>query len=227
MRHFLRATLALIALAFIAPLATARAQSSPDSLRLPSTVFVYVQFGDTIAYEAVFSDTTIVRGAYLVPKQGRIGWDHALRDGTPGDLNLSFLPPEYQGDRPYRQVEYAPRGDSMVVVTVDWEQRGREALPSQTGAIPAFGRSMTHLAYLGFYAIQARRSELPLFLTSSGKTVQATVSALGETLSIVVDGLRVESEWEGGALLEVRVPSQGLVVQRMNIAAGGGSLPPV
>jgi len=75
---------------------------------------------------------------------------------------------------------------------------------------------MTHIAYLGFYAVQSRRPMLPLFLTSSGKTVSATVSVVGETLSISVDGLRVESEWEGGALLEVRVPSQGLVVRRLS-----------
>ena len=47
------------------------------------------------------------------------------------------------------------------------------------------------------------------------KTVSATVRAIGETLTFVVDGLRVESDWEGGALLEVRVPSQGLVVRRL------------
>jgi hypothetical protein len=74
---------------------------------------------------------------------------------------------------------------------------------------------MTHIAYLGFYAVQARRPVLPLFLTSSAKTVSATVRAIGETLAVVVDGLRVESDWEGGALLEVRVPSQGLVVRRL------------
>jgi hypothetical protein len=45
--------------------------------------------------------------------------------------------------------------------------------------------------------------------------VSATVRAIGETLAVVVDGLRVESDWEGGALLEVRVPSQGLVVRRL------------
>jgi hypothetical protein len=178
-------------------------------------VFVYVQYGDTIAFEAVHSDTTMVRGAYLVPKQGRIGWDHLLRNGTPSDLSLSFFPPAEQGDRVFRRVHYVPKSDSMIVVTWDWDRAESETRPARDSAIAVFGRSMTHIAYLGFYAVQARRPVLPLYLTSSGRTVEATVHAIGETLSIIVDGLRVESEWNGGALIEVRVPSQGLLVTRL------------
>lgn len=211
--HFLiRAAFALWSL----PLAVG-AQVAPDSApaRPAAPVFVYVQYGDTIAYEAVFTDTALVRGAYLVPNQGRIAWDHLLRNGAPSDLSLSFFPPPEQGDRLYRQVDYVPKGDSMIVVTLDLERRTSETRPARDSAIAVFGRSMTHIAYLGFYAVRVRRPVLPLFLTSSAKTVTATVSAIGETLTVVVDGLRVDSDWEGGALLEVRVPSQGLVVRRM------------
>jgi hypothetical protein len=176
---------------------------------------VYVQYGDTIAFEAIDTDTAMVRGVYLVPKQGRIAWDHLLRSGTPSDLSLSFFPPLEQGSMAYRQVDYVPKGDSMIIVTRDFDRRTSDTRPARDSAIAVFGRSMTHIAYLGFYAVQARRPVLPLYLTSSGRTVEATVHAIGETLSIIVDGLRVESEWDGGALLEVRVPSQGLVVQRL------------
>ena len=212
MHFLLRAVFALCSL----PLALS-AQVVPDSAAAPpaAPVFVYVQYGDTIAFEAVHSDTTMVRGAYLVPKQGRIGWDHLLRNGTPSDLSLSFFPPAEQGDRVFRRVHYVPKSDSMIVVTWDWDRAESETRPARDSAIAVFGRSMTHIAYLGFYAVQARRPVLPLYLTSSGRTVEATVHAIGETLSIIVDGLRVESEWDGGALLEVRVPSQGLVVQRL------------
>lgn len=212
MRLVLRALLALCAL----PIAL-EAQVAPDSAsaRPAAPVFVYEQYGDTIAFEAVQSDTTIVRGVFLVPKQGRIAWDHVLRNGTPSDLSLSFFPPPDQGDFAYRQVDYVPKGDSMIVVTRDMERRASETRPALDSAVAVFGRSMTHIAFLGFYAVQARRPVLPLFLTSSGKTVNATVSAVGETLTVVVDGLRVEADWEGGALLEVRVPSQGLRVRRL------------
>lgn len=211
MRHFFRALLALCALP-----ASLYAQVVPDSTppRPAAPVFVYLQYGDTIAFEAVYSDTTVVRGALLVPKQGRVEWEHLVHDGTPATLSLSFFPPAEQGDRMYRQVGYGPKGDSMVVVTRDLERGQSETRPARDRAIAVFGRSMTHIAYLGFYAVQARRPVLPLYLTSSGKTVDAMVSVMGESLSITVDGLRVESEWEGGALLEVRVPSQGLVVRR-------------
>jgi hypothetical protein len=221
MRHLFRALLAVLALPF-ALRAQVVTDSAPAPARSPTPIFVYVQYGDTIAFEAVYSDTTIVRGAYLVPKQGRIGWDHLLRGGRPSDLSLSFFPPEDQGDRMFRQVDYVPKGDSMIVVTHDYERRQAETRAAPDSAIAVFGRSMTHIAYLGYYAVQARRPALPLFLTSSGKTVNATVSAVGETLSIIVDGLRVDSEWDGGALLEVRVPSQGLVVQRMPLTPSGG-----
>jgi len=216
MHSLLRAAFALCALLLSRPLAL-QAQVAPDSAaaRSAAPVFVYVQYGDTIAFEAVDTDTVMVRGVYLVPNQGRIAWDHLLRSGTPSDLSLSFFPPLEQGDRAFRRVHYVPKGDSMVVVTWDWDRAASETRPARDSAIAVFGRSMTHIAYLGFYAVQARRSVLPLFLTSSAKTVSATVRAIGETLTFVVDGLRVESDWEGGALLEVRVPSQGLVVRRL------------
>lgn len=219
MRLLFRAVLALCAL----PIAL-QAQVAPDSAagRPAAPVFVYLQYGDTIAFEAVQSDSTIVRGVFMVPKQGRIAWDHLLRSGTPSDLSLSFFPPAEQGDRMYRQVGYSPKGDSMVVVTRDLERGQSETLPARDSAIAVFGRSMTHIAYLGFYAAQTRRPVLPLFLASSGKTVSASVSVVGESLTIIVDGLRVESEWEGGALLAVRVPSQGLVVQRVPVSPGSG-----
>ena len=103
----------------------------------------------------------------------------------------------------------------MIVTAQDRDGRAMETHASRDRAVAVFGRSLTHIAYLGFHAVQARRPALPFYLTSSGKTVEATVQAFGETLAMSVDGLRIESDWEGGALREVRVPSQGLVVRRL------------
>ncbi|WP_461414325.1 hypothetical protein [Gemmatimonas sp.] len=38
---------------------------------------------------------------------------------------------------------------------------------------------------------------------------------MGEVIVITVDGLRIESDWTDNALVEIRVPSQGLVVRRV------------
>jgi len=215
MRHLVRAVLALLAL----PL-TALAQLAPDTVaaapRPQPAVFAYLQYGDTIAMEAVYGDRTIVRGVYVIPKQGRIVWDHALDDSsTPGLLTLSFFPPADQGDIILRQIDFGAQADSMIVTAQDRDGRAMETHASRDRAVAVFGRSLTHIAYLGFHAVQARRPALPFYLTSSGKTVEATVQAFGETLAMSVDGLRIESDWEGGALREVRVPSQGLVVRRL------------
>jgi hypothetical protein len=214
MHFFFRAVLTLA----ILPLAL-RAQVAPDPAppRLTPTVFAYLQYGDTLAYEAVLPDSTMIRGAYLIPKQGRVAWDHVLEHGTPHMLTLSFFPPEDQGVvvRAYRQIDYLLQRDSMHVTTQDADGQRAEVRVARDSAIAVFGRSMTHIAYLGFYAVQAQRSRLPFFLTSSGKTVDATVEVAGERLAIIVDGLRIESLWEGATLVEVRVPSQGLVVRRV------------
>lgn len=219
MRSLTRAFLALATL----PLA-AGAQASPDSsrARVSPTIFAYVQYGDTVAYEAVLADSAMLRGAYLVPKQGRVAWDQMLTQGAPGMLTLSFYPPEDQGVvvRAYRQIDYLLQRDSMYVTTQDADGQRAEARVARDSAIAVFGRSMTQLAYLGFHAVQARRSRLVLFLTSSGKTVDASVAVAGEQLTMDVDGLRIDALWEGSALIEVRVPGQGLVVRPIPPSVG-------
>ena len=217
MRSFIR-VLVIIAVAIVLP-RTALAQVTTDTAATPKqTVFAYVQLGDTIAIEAVYTDSGVVRGAYFIPKQGRIGWNHQLKDdGTPGMLTLSFFPPPEQGDRVFRQIDYDRKADSMFVLLQDYEGRRGETVATRDSAIAVFGRSLAHIAYLGYYAVLTRQSSLPLYLVSSGKTVAATVSVLGEALIINVDGLRVEATWQGGALVEVNVPSQSLTVRRLSL----------
>lgn len=218
MRSF--ACLLIAIVAAIAMPQRARAQVVLDtvSAQLPSqVVFAYVQLGDTIALEGIYIDPGVVRGAYYIPKQGRIGWDHQLdADGSPKLLSLSFFPPPEQGNVVLRQMDFDRKADSMIVHMQEYDRQRIERVATQDGAIAVFGRSVTHIAYLGYHAALTKRRELPLYIVSSGKTVNAAVSIYGEVLTIEVDGLRVESTWEGGALLEVRVPSQALVVRRLN-----------
>lgn len=210
--------------AFLALLMPAllRAQGTPDSVAAPTAppaaVFAYLQYGDTIAYEAVTSDTAFVRGVFLIPGEGRIAWDHALVRQVPATLTLSLFPGDDTGVIPIRETAYALRGDSMVVTASDYEKTERESIGTSPGALPAFGRSMTHLAFLAFHAVQTRQATVPLFLTSSGKTVEGQVEVNGETVTLTVDGLRIETVWREEALAEVRVPSQGLVVKPLPVS---------
>jgi hypothetical protein len=214
MRFFLRLATILLC-AFPAAL---RAQAAPDTATtIAPAVFAYLQYGDTIGFEAVRSDSAMVRGVFLIPKQARIGWDHFLVDSKPASLRLTLYPGEDLLMRPAVETDYELVGDSMLVLTRRLDGVDRDMRSTTADAVPAFGRSMTHLAYLAFYAAQSRIPTLPLFLTSSGKTVTAAVQVLGEVVTITVEGLRIETYWEDGTLSEVRVPSQGLVVRRVEV----------
>lgn len=216
----MRPLLSLAAVFFLLVSAPAlRAQGTPDSTAASTApaIFAYVQLTDTVGYEAITSDSLMVRGMFLVPGQGRIGWDHWLLNDKPTRLRLTWYP---DGDvlvRAAREAEYELKGDSMLVITRDAERTEREMRSTSAEAIPAFGRSMTHVAYLAFHAVQSRLASLPLFLTSSGKTVVASIEVMGEIVVVTVDGLRIETEWIDGALSEIRVPSQGLTVRRVRV----------
>ena len=192
------------------------AQTPADSGTTPvAAVFVYLQQGDTVAFEAVRTDSALVRGVYAIPKQGRIAWDHWLENDTPARLRLSLFPGEDVIIRAVQETDFELVGDSMQVVTVTRDTTARVMQATVPNAVPAFGRSLTQLASIAYYAVQRRASTQPLFLTSTGKSVTAAIQVMGEVIAITVDGLRIESDWTDNALTEIRVPSQGLVVRRV------------
>lgn len=213
MRRALIAGGAVLALARALP-----AQASPDTVgrptRVTAPVYVYLQYGDTLAFEAVYIDTAFVRGAYLEPKKQRITWNHLVSNGTPGSLGMSV----YATDTSLfsmQDLSFVPKADSLQLLVADPGGRRRETVPVKPGTVATFSRSMTQLAYLGFLAAQRGEKSIPLFLISSGKSVDATIDVTGELLTIIAGPLRIESEWNGALLEEVRVPSQGLVVRRL------------
>lgn len=195
------------------------AQAASDSTKagaLPSAVFAYIQAGDTIALEAVRSDTGMVRGAFIVPNQLRINWDQFVSQGAPASLAIGIFPPNAPAElRPVRETDYALRVDSMVITSYEGGRRTTETRPTTAGAAPVLGRSMIHLAFLAYHAAQQRRRTLPLYLISSGKTVVAQVDTFGERVTLVVEGLQIDAVWDDGILTEVRVPSQQLVVRQV------------
>ncbi|AMW06062.1 hypothetical protein [Gemmatimonas phototrophica] len=205
-------------IALVVPSA-AHAQSAADtaSAAAPSSaVFAYLQLGDTIAFEAVRSDTAMVRGAYIIPGQIRLSWDQLLTKGAPSSLTIGVFPPNAPAEfRPVSETDFATRDDSIVVTSYANGKTTSDTRPTVAGALPVLGRSMIHLSYLAFYAAQLRMRTVPLYLTSSGKTVNAQVEVFGERVTLLVEGLRIDALWDDGALVEVHVPSQQLVVRRV------------
>jgi len=82
---------------------------------------------------------------------------------------------------------------------------------------------MLHTAYLAWFAQQAHRDSLTLFITSSGKTVHAAATVRGEQIALTVDGLEIISTWSESTLLTVTVPSQALKVVRLDRQAPDGA----
>lgn len=211
----------LVSLIAVVLPSVAHGQVANDSTKagaLPSAVFAYIQAGDTIALEAVRSDTDMVRGAFIVPNQVRINWDQFVVQGQPSSLVIGIFPPNAPAQlRPLSETDYALRADSMVITSYEGGQSSTATRPTTAGAAPVLGRSMIHLAFLAYHAAQQRRRTLPLYLITSGKTVVAQVDTFGERVTLVVEGLQIDAVWDDGILTEVRVPSQQLVVRQVTL----------
>lgn len=209
----MRAALLLLLVSLLSPL-TSRAQSAKRDTT--AAVFVYLQAGDTIAFEAVRQDSSVLRGVIVSPSRPRVNWEHFLTDGVPGMLTLSIFPPDAPGEViPLEEYDYLSLGDS-IAVTASVDGRSRtQRLPSVKNAVPLLGRSMLHTAYLAWYAQKAHRDTLPVFVTASGRTVQVITQVRGDSISLVVDGLEIITTWRDGALIDVAVPSQSLRIERV------------
>lgn len=180
-------------------------------------IFAHIQYGDTIAFEVIRRDADLLRGTYVAAGQPRVAWDQGLTNGAaPSGLTIGFFYPDAPAEaRPLVEMDFARRNDSMVVITRGADSTHSDTRPSRRGAMPVVSRSMIHLAFLAYYAAQERLTVLPLYLTNSGKTFDAAVSVRGEEVTVTVDGLTVHAVWEDGMLIEMRVPSQELVVKRV------------
>jgi hypothetical protein len=210
-----RATKGVAALALCAASALG-AQTAPPAAPAPPAVFAYLVAGDTTAFEVVRGEPDVLRGVFIVPKQVRIHWDQQLVQGVPGSLVLGYFPFDAPAEaRPNREIDYVRRADSVVVTARDPRSSQSVVRPSQAGAVPVFSSSMIHLASVAYYTVQQRLRTVPLFLSTSGKTVDATVQVFGDEIWITADGLLLQTVWNDGVLVEMRVPSQELVVRRV------------
>jgi hypothetical protein len=213
-----RATKCVAALALCAAQALS-AQTAPAeqaAQTVPPAVFAYLVAGDTTAFEVVRGDPDVLRGVFIVPKQVRVHWEQQIVQGVPGSLMLGYFPFDAPAEaRPNREIDYVRRADSVVVTARDPRSSQTVVRPSITGAVPVFSSSMIHLASVAYYTVQQRLRTVPLFLSTSGKTVDATIQVFGEEIWITADGLLLQTVWNDGGLVEMRVPSQELVVRRV------------
>jgi hypothetical protein len=108
----------------------------------------------------------------------------------------------------------------MLVTTRTGNGTQHQRVSSAKGAVPLLARSVLHTAILAWYAQQAKRDTLPVYVTGSGRTVPVVAEVRGDTILLSVDGLEIISTWSDGRLVEVQVPSQALRVVRVM------SLPP-
>ncbi|MCZ8206025.1 hypothetical protein [Gemmatimonas sp.] len=198
-----------------------------------AVIYAYIQGADTIAFEGVRHESASLRGVLVAPGRPRLVWEHQLAEGAPTLLSLAIYPPGGAGSiLPLQETDFLTVGDIVLVTTTRQGERTAQPLPTTPGAIPLLGRSMLHTAYLAWFAQQAHRDSLTLFITSSGKTVHAATTVRGEQISLMVDGLEIITTWSEGTLLTVSVPSQALKVVRLArqagedaggpVAAGGG-----
>jgi hypothetical protein len=185
-----------------------------------AVIYAYIQGADTIAFEGVRLESASLRGVLVAPGRPRLVWEHQLAEGAPTLLSLAIYPPGAWSVLPLQETDFLTVGDSVMVTTTRQGERTAQRLPTTPGAIPLLGRSMLHTAYLAWFAQQAHRDSLTLFITSSGKTVHAATTVRGEQISLMVDGLEIITTWSEGTLLTVSVPSQALKVVRLTRQAG-------
>lgn len=208
--------LPITALVFIALAWPLRAQSPAETRDTTAAVFVYLQAGDTIAFEAIRQDSAVIRGVLVQRDRPRLNWDHLVTDGTPGLLTISMYPPNAPGDIvPLQETDFVSVGDSVLITTRTGDKTQYQRVPSTKGAVPLLGRSMLHTAILAWYAQQAKRDTLPVFVSASGRTVPVLARVRGDTILLSVEGLDIVSTWRDGSLIDVEVPSQALRVVRL------------
>lgn len=184
--------------------------------------FAYVVGTDTVGTETVRLDDAGIGGALTMRGQPRIEWRHTRENDRPHTLTLKvFARGAAEGSAPVQQFAFTPRNDSMVVqiTTADGSTR-TEVAAAKAGAYPLMGQSLAHWAFMTYVARTTNRLAFPAFMTSGGRTFDATVRVAGDTSELSVVGLTARVVWADGAPSEIDVPAQKLRVVRL-----AGALP--
>jgi pimeloyl-ACP methyl ester carboxylesterase len=186
----------------------------------PPVSFVYLQNADTIGVETITPGPGAVRGSVGFRGQPRLEWEQQRQ---PMQLTLRvFAPGAVEGAAPAQTFVFRPRGDSMAVdITANGQTRTQVA-PSKANAVPLMGQSVLHASLMAQYARAQGLTTLPVFMTSGGQTLEASVQFTGDSSLFTVAGLPIRTQWANGEPQEIRIPAQNLRVVR----AAGAVKPP-
>jgi hypothetical protein len=167
--------LAAIALVLGAVLATtARAQTAPAA---PAYHFVYLRSIDTLGTEVITPGPSSIVGLLTMRGAPVIRWEQQHANTTPGRLTLSiFAPGAPTTGLPTQNVVVNMVGDSAKLTISANGTTSEQALLSANGAVALIGNSVLHTALMADHARGAKLATLPVFLTSGGRTMTASIS---------------------------------------------------
>jgi pimeloyl-ACP methyl ester carboxylesterase len=212
----------VIALVLGAVLATTvRAQSAP------AAHFVYLRGPDTLGTETLSSSPSSVTGLLSMRGAPVIRWEQQQGKTAPGRLTLSvFAPGAPLTGMPAQTVVVNTVGDSAKLTISANGATTEQAVLSAAGAVALVGNSLLHTALVATHARNAQKGTLPVFLTSGGSTITATVTDRGDTTVFSIAGLDLRIVWDAsGAPREMTVPAQNLRLVRTTSTVGTSSAP--
>jgi pimeloyl-ACP methyl ester carboxylesterase len=203
---------------------TARAQTAPAA---PAYHFVYLRSIDTLGTEVITPGPSSIVGLLTMRGAPVIRWEQQHANTTPGRLTLSiFAPGAPTTGLPTQNVVVNMVGDSAKLTISANGTTSEQALLSANGAVALIGNSVLHTALMADHARGAKMATLPVFLTSGGRTMTATVSQQGDTTVFSLAGMDVRMLWDpNGGPREMIIPAQNLRVVRTTAAASVSSAP--
>lgn len=208
-----RAVVALVVAAAVAAglglLRPRRAQAQPA----PGAVtFLYLVGADTIAMETVTTGDGLVKGVLTFRGQPRVEWE---QQRTPLRLTLqAFVAGADAAAAPLQVASFTPRGDSIAAELGPRGAMRPQVFASKAGAVPLLNNSLAQAALMARYARSLGRTTIPVFLTSGGQTLDATVTFTDDTSVFTVAGMPMRTVWADGVPLEMQLAAQNLRVVR-------------
>jgi uncharacterized protein len=200
---------------------TARAQATP------AYHFVYLRGTDTLGTEVITPGPSSIVGLLTMRGAPVIRWEQQHANTTPGRLTLSiFAPGAPTTGLPTQNVVVNMVGDSAKLTISANGTTNEQALLSANGAVAVIGNSVLHTALMADHARGAKLATLPVFLTSGGRTMTATVSQQGDTTVFSIAGMDARMLWDpNGGPREITIPAQSLRVVRTTAATNVSSAP--
>jgi uncharacterized protein len=198
---------------------TARAQSTP------AYHFVYLRGIDTLGTEVITPGPSSIVGLLTMRGAPVIRWEQQHANTTPGRLTLSiFAPGSPTTGLPTQNVVVNMVGDSAKLTISANGTTSEQALLSANGAVAVIGNSVLHTALMADHARGAKMATLPVFLTTGGRTMTASISQQGDTTVFSIAGMDARILWDpNGGPGEITIPAQNLRVVRTSAAAAGGA----